>query len=267
MALIEKEIIRKEIEFAKSVYSNPKRVVHGVADAFRQDGRAAMCDDIIKFLDTLPEQPVSDHHEIEVEFRGEKVTVSREFYRDGEMNYSTSAQDDNVIWAALRAWCEKKGITAFELYPKQPEQPASKELYEEVNRYYSDNFAYLTSDQPTLSIISNIARHFAEWTKNRMLIESSKKEVDEFMSKCDRDVLDELNRWRFTTACQEFIEQGIFDYGCAKHFAEWGAEQKSIEIFKKQNCQDCGTQRCTGDGEWLEGCKAFQAWKAEHLKK
>lgn len=58
MALIDKETIRKEIEFAKSVYSNPKRVVHGVADAFRQDGRAAMCDDILKSLDTLPEQPV-----------------------------------------------------------------------------------------------------------------------------------------------------------------------------------------------------------------
>ena len=61
----------------------------------------------------------------------------------------------------------------------------------------------------------------AEWMKSKMLIESSKKEVDEFMSRCDRDVLDELNRWRFTTACQEFIEQGIFDYGCAKHFTEW----------------------------------------------
>ena len=58
MALIDKETIRKKIEFAKSVYSNPKRVVHGVADAFRQDGRAAMCDDILKFLDTLPEQPM-----------------------------------------------------------------------------------------------------------------------------------------------------------------------------------------------------------------
>ena len=71
----------------------------------------------------LPEQPVIDHHEIEVEFRGEKVTISREFYRDGEMNYSTSEQDDNAIWSALRAWCEKKGITPFELYPKQSEQP------------------------------------------------------------------------------------------------------------------------------------------------
>ncbi len=57
----------------------------------------------------------------------------------------------------------------------------------------------------------------AKW----MLTKSSKKEVDKFMSGCDRDVLDELYRWRFTTVCQEFIEQGIFDYGCAKHFAEW----------------------------------------------
>lgn len=34
---------------------------------------------------------------------------------------------------------------------------------EEVKRYYSDNFDYISSDQPTLSILTNIARHFAEW--------------------------------------------------------------------------------------------------------
>lgn len=87
---------------------------------------------------TLPEQPVTDHHEIEVEFRGEKVTINREFYRDGEMNYSTSEQDDNAIWAALRAWCEKKGITPFELYPKQPEQPV--EGLEEAAREYAKEY-------------------------------------------------------------------------------------------------------------------------------
>lgn len=43
-----------------------------------------------------------------------------------------------------------------------PEQPAEG-LEEEVNRYYSDNFDYISSDQPTLSILTNIARHFAEW--------------------------------------------------------------------------------------------------------
>ena len=50
---IDAELLRKEIEFAKSVYSNPNRVVHGVADAFRQDGRVAMCDDILKKIDSL----------------------------------------------------------------------------------------------------------------------------------------------------------------------------------------------------------------------
>lgn len=58
-----------EIEFAKSVYDNPKRVIHGVADAFRQDGRAAMCDDILKKIASLQqEQP-----EIEL---GKEITPS-----------------------------------------------------------------------------------------------------------------------------------------------------------------------------------------------
>ena len=53
---IDADLLRKEIEFAKSVYDNPKRVVAGVADAFRQDGRAAMCDDILKKLDSLQQE-------------------------------------------------------------------------------------------------------------------------------------------------------------------------------------------------------------------
>ena len=58
MKYIDAEKLRKEIEFAKSVYGNPQRVVHGIADAFRQDGRVAMCDDILKKLDSLQqEQP------------------------------------------------------------------------------------------------------------------------------------------------------------------------------------------------------------------
>ena len=91
------------------------------------------------FLCSLPEQPVSDHHEIEVEFRGEKVTISREFYRNGERNYSTGEQDDNAIWSALRAWCEKKGITPFELYPKQSEQPVEG-LKEAAEKYLDGIF-------------------------------------------------------------------------------------------------------------------------------
>ena len=45
---IDADSLRAEIKFAKSVYDNPKRVVYGVADACRQDGRAAMCDDVCR---------------------------------------------------------------------------------------------------------------------------------------------------------------------------------------------------------------------------
>ena len=50
---IDADSLRAEIKFAKSVYDDPKRVVYGVADAYRQDGRAAMCDDILKKIDSL----------------------------------------------------------------------------------------------------------------------------------------------------------------------------------------------------------------------
>jgi len=50
---IDADRLRAEIKFAKSVYDNPKRVVYGVADAYRQDGRAAMCGDILKRIDFL----------------------------------------------------------------------------------------------------------------------------------------------------------------------------------------------------------------------
>lgn len=53
MKYIDAERLRAEIKFAKSVYDDPKRVVYGVADAYRQDGRAAMCDDILKKIDSL----------------------------------------------------------------------------------------------------------------------------------------------------------------------------------------------------------------------
>jgi hypothetical protein len=50
-----------------------------------------------------------------------------------------------------------------------PEVKPSRDLEEEVKRYYSDNFTYISSDQPTLSILTNVARHFAEWQKEQMM--------------------------------------------------------------------------------------------------
>ena len=57
--------------------------------------------------------------EVELLFRGEKVTVKRPFYRDDKgRGYSTAELDEGVAWSALRAWCEKKGISLYDLYPK-----------------------------------------------------------------------------------------------------------------------------------------------------
>lgn len=41
-----------------------------------------------------------------------------------------------------------------------PKESDLEKLMKEVQKYYSDNFDYITSDQPTLSILTNIARHF-----------------------------------------------------------------------------------------------------------
>lgn len=57
----------------------------------------------------------------------------------------------------------------LEVIDRTKEGPVSDDLGEEVKRYYSDNFAYISGDAPTLSILTNIARHFSEWQKVKML--------------------------------------------------------------------------------------------------
>ena len=209
-----KDQIRAEIERLKDTAWHRADNRYGREDANTYEAWAGAYEKVLEILDTIPEQPtndfckenckgyketgkcfsdgpcaakqeaskeqpVRDHHKIEVKFRGEKVTISREFYRNGEMNYSTSEQDDNAIWSALRAWCEKKGITPFELYPKQSEQPVEG-LEEEIENYYG------RMPDDTDKIES--ARHFAEWMKAKML----KEAVEGTVCKDESDVWIEL---------------------------------------------------------------------------
>lgn len=58
-----------------------------------------------------------------------------------------------------------------------PEEKPSEDLKEEVKRYYSDNFTYISSDQPTLSILTNVARHFAYWQKEQMMKDAVEGEI------------------------------------------------------------------------------------------
>lgn len=57
--------------------------------------------------------------EVEYDFRGEKVKVMRPFFRDDKgREFSTTGQDTDLTWSVLREWCEIKGITPFDLYPR-----------------------------------------------------------------------------------------------------------------------------------------------------
>lgn len=69
-----------------------------------------------------------------------------------------------------RDWAEES--TNQEDHWKPSEERPEVDLEEEVKRYFSDNFAYISSDQPTLSIVTNIAHHFTEWQKEQMLKEA-----------------------------------------------------------------------------------------------
>jgi hypothetical protein len=66
--------------------------------------------------------------------------------------------EDIAFYQGKRKVCEEI-LKLFDCLPEEPD----KSLVEEVKRYYSDNIAYISSDQPTLSILTNVARHFAEW--------------------------------------------------------------------------------------------------------
>lgn len=83
MKYLDADLLRKEIEFAKSVYDNPKRVVAGVADAFRQDGRAAMCDDILKKIDSLQQEQQEVDLEKVVMIDNLIMNLAAEGYNDG----------------------------------------------------------------------------------------------------------------------------------------------------------------------------------------
>lgn len=136
--LVDIEVIRKEIEWRKDVYNSLNRVIHGVADAFRQDGRAAMCDDLIKFLDELPEANLpKDLGEVAEKYADDSCFGDPEFtaiklaFEDGAKwmaNHLNSYEQENKRdprtqekWKIFREKCQDEGIEppTYEEYAKR----------------------------------------------------------------------------------------------------------------------------------------------------
>ena len=152
-------------------------------------------------------------------------------------------------------------------------------LNEEVKRYYSENFAYISSDQPTLSILTNIARHFYELGCRRAAekyneIEYNRQRAEESVP---NDLEEAANNYASVTDPEahgiDFIRE-VFIAG-----AEWrdeksdssetpnDLEEAAIEYAKAYTKNDNGN----GGDDWEDDIKitfiAGAQWGAEHLKK
>lgn len=79
--------------------------------------------------------------------------------------------------------CRRTAEKYDEIEYKRQRADVCEGLEEEVKRYYSDEYAYITGSQPTLSIVTNIARHFAQWgaehARDEMMKEAVEVEVTE----------------------------------------------------------------------------------------
>lgn len=64
-------------------------------------------------------------------------------------------------WLGARAarWAFEEILKYIDSLPEQPVEG----LEEEVKRYYFEHFYHISGEQLTLSVLTNIARHFAEW--------------------------------------------------------------------------------------------------------
>lgn len=109
--------------------------------------------------------------EEEVTFRGEKIKVTRKYYRceDTGREFTDSKLDDDMMWTAFRAYCEKKGMTSFTDIILKQEQ-TEVDLEKEIDKYFSkwiqgaSDEGCFNADSQLISIYDchRIARHFYE---------------------------------------------------------------------------------------------------------
>jgi len=102
----------------------------------------------------------------EVTFRGEKVKILQKYYRceDTGRKFTDSKLDDDMMWAAFRAYCEKKGMTSYTdimLKQEQPEVDLEKEFEDYLNNMEGQPRIWHSDEQ--IEWAKDIARHF--WNK------------------------------------------------------------------------------------------------------
>ena len=83
--------------------------------------------------------------EEEVTFRGEKVKILRKYYRceDTGREFTDSKLDDDMMWTAFRAYCEKKGMTSFtDIILKQEQTEVDLEKFTDKIKTFQGRYKY-----------------------------------------------------------------------------------------------------------------------------
>ena len=221
MSIIEK--IKAEVERRKNT-----------AETLRERN---VCIDILDYLDTLQEQPVCEdayikrlHEkrilptlkgEIKHKFRNEYNTILQTLGLIPLLNpYDVARKRLEEMCLAFAAWgFYNLHLERCEHYP---DNPVCGELEEEIKRYYSDEYAYITGNQPTLSIVTNIARHFYE------LGRQSKEIVD-------AELVDLVDSYLLEHRCDILLcpRNGLMSF--AELVAQWQKEKMEERWLKDRN--------------------------------
>ena len=161
MALIDKETICKELERRLKKISKSNAVfTQGKRDSYRS---------LLSFLDTLPEQPVTDCHELEKEI--DKYLEPIEAWQIQEAPFTSM---ENIARHFYELGCTRTAVMYDDIeYNRQMAEEAeiANNLEEEIENYFDgwcndDEYGdALMSDYTGVNVdnCKDIARFFAEW--------------------------------------------------------------------------------------------------------
>jgi len=168
--------------------------------SWRKDWTISKEECLRRLNDYCPQKP-AEWNEVELEFRGEKVKVRRPFFRDDKgRGYSTTEQDEDVAWYALRAWCEKKGVSLYDLYPRTE--------WSDEDKHYLNSVINLV--HATTVGGSCIGDRIVNWIKSlpgRFNLQP-KQEWSEAEEETLNGVIDSLRRYKFQ-APNEVVDKQI----------------------------------------------------------
>lgn len=198
-------LMRKDTSWSKGDEMMLKLIISELEQEGKDVNAPGLYRGEIDWLKSLHPQPKQEWSEVELTFRGEKVKVKRPFYRDDNgRGYSTTEQDEDVAWYALRAWCEKKGISMYDLYPREEWSEEDEEMRKNiiwvlesfVSKAECEQNSALTATYPTyfkeiawLKSLRPVSKESLQsWKPSEEQMEAFKGYIEDFQAKAEAAV-------------------------------------------------------------------------------